>query len=465
MKETCIIVAVDECNGIAKNGIIPWHCPEDLKFVKKVTTEVEGTALIMGRKTWETIPVKYRPLKDRINIVLSRSAESSPRERDGAVWINDLEVALKYCNDQDEINRIFIFGGAAVYDEYLRYHTPDVLYRTTIMENYNCDQKFNFDYLYSLSTIDHEQYTNSEVDNYDIQKFVFGGNKEEEAYLNLFRQVLRSGTERVDRTGVGTIATFAEKLEFDLSYNVIPVLTTKRVAFKTMSKELMWFISGSTDTNLLEKQGVKIWKGNTSREFLDSRGLTDYEVGELGPGYGFQWRHAGAKYEGMNADYMGKGVDQLQSMIDKIKTNPHDRRILMSAWNVAELDNMALPPCHMMFQLFVRGDKLDGQMYQRSADSFLGVGFNIASYALLLHIIAQITGLKAGKLTMVFGDYHIYKNHVEQVKTQLQRKPYPFPKIRFNRDLKDTNINDVKLNDFTLMDYKCHPSIKAEMAV
>lgn len=293
-------------------------------------------------------------------------------------------------------------------------------------------------------------------------------NYEEENYLNLFRKVLSTGARRVDRTGTGTISTFGERLEFSLQDGVIPVLTTKKVPFKTVAKELLWFISGKTNTKILEQQGVNIWKGNTSKEFLLSRGLS-YEEGDLGPGYGFQWRHAGATYCGMDHDYTGQGVDQLQNMIDLLRHDPFSRRIMMSAWNAADLDKMALPPCHVLFQLYVSeidGKRyLSGQLYQRSVDSFIGEPFNIASYALLVHIIAKIVGMEADRLVMTFGDYHIYLNHTDQVKEQLTRTPFAFPKIKFNRDLLGTSIDSVTLDDFELIDYQCHPTIKGIMNI
>lgn len=293
-------------------------------------------------------------------------------------------------------------------------------------------------------------------------------NPEEDNYLNLFKKVIATGTHRNDRTGAGTISTFGERLEFSLKNGVIPVLTTKRVPFKTVAKELLWFISGKTNTKILEAQGVNIWKGNTSKEFLSQRGLP-YEEGDLGPGYGFQWRHAGAVYRGMDHDYHGEGVDQLQNMINSLLRDPFSRRIMMSAWNAADLDRMALPPCHVLFQLYVTekdGQRwLSGQLYQRSVDSFIGEPFNIASYALLIHIIAKIVGMQADRLIMTFGDYHIYKNHVDQVNEQLARTPFAFPTLRFTRDLLGESIDSVILDDFELVDYQSHPPIKGIMNI
>ena len=298
----------------------------------------------------------------------------------------------------------------------------------------------------------------------------------ERQYLDLLGKVLNQGEIRSNRTGVDTISLFGERLEFDLNEG-FPLLTTKKMAWKSIVLELLWFISGSTDSKVLEEQGVKIWQGNSSNEFLQQRGLqTDswdnknkngdknYREGDIGPGYGFQWRHFGTEYYGCDESYVGEGVDQLQNAIDLIKHNPESRRILISAWNASDLDRMALPPCHMMMQFYVRtrGNVLDLQMYQRSADLFLGVPFNIASYALLLHIIAAHTNKKPGRLIMIFGDIHIYTNHTDVVRTQLTREPLPTPSIKIDPQC---NIDEYLPEHIHLENYNAHERISAPMAV
>ena len=211
-----------------------------------------------------------------------------------------------------------------------------------------------------------------------------------------------------------------------------------------------------------KKKNIHIWDGNSTREFLDKRGLNHYQEGELGPVYGFQWRNFGASYQGSDVDYSKKGIDQIEYVINQIKNNPWSRRILCSAWNPCDLDKMALPPCHIMFQFYVEGGKLSCQMYQRSADLFLGLPFNIASYALLTYIIAQRTNLKPGKLSICMGDAHIYKNHVDACLTQLSRNPKEFPKLVINRN--PEKIGDYTIQDFLLEDYKYGKRIKAEMS-
>lgn len=286
---------------------------------------------------------------------------------------------------------------------------------------------------------------------------------EEHQYLDAIRDIIATGMRRGDRTGVGTIGKFGLQMRFSLRDNVLPLLTTKRVFWRGVAEELLWFISGDTSAKSLQDKGVHIWDGNATREFLDKSGLSHREVGDLGPVYGFQWRHFGAEYTDMHADYSGKGVDQLAEVIHKLKTNPTDRRIILSAWNPAALKDMALPPCHMFAQFYVADGELSCQMYQRSADMGLGVPFNIASYALLTRLLAQVTGLKAGEFIHVIGDAHVYSNHVEPLLLQLEREPRPFPKLVIDPSIKD--IEGFRFEHFTVEGYDPHPAIKMDMAV
>eukprot|EP01006_Ploeotia_vitrea_P036486 TRINITY_DN66026_c6_g1_i2.p3 TRINITY_DN66026_c6_g1~~TRINITY_DN66026_c6_g1_i2.p3 ORF type:complete len:253 (-),score=136.10 TRINITY_DN66026_c6_g1_i2:83-841(-) len=252
-------------------------------------------------------------------------------------------------------------------------------------------------------------------------------------------------------------------MRFSLRDDVFPLLTTKRTFWRGVAEELLWFISGSTNGKLLSDKKIRIWDGNGSREYLDSIGLTEREEGDLGPVYGFQWRHFGAKYTDVHADYSGHGIDQLAICIDKIKNNPNDRRIIMSAWNPTDLKQMALPPCHMFCQFYVANGELSCQMYQRSCDMGLGVPFNIASYALLTRLVAQVCDLKPGEFVHTLGDAHVYLNHVDALELQLQREPRPFPKLKINPEVKD--IDGFKFSDFTLVGYNPHGKIPMKMAV
>ncbi|KAA1475084.1 thymidylate synthase [Dentipellis sp. KUC8613] len=292
-------------------------------------------------------------------------------------------------------------------------------------------------------------------------------------YLNLIQKVLDAGETRPDRTGTGTISLFAPpSLRFSLADSTLPLLTTKRTFLRGILEELLWFVKGCTDSNILSEKGVKIWDGNGSKEFLEKRGLAHRRQGDLGPVYGFQWRHFGAEYVDCDKDYSGEGVDQLKEVIRKIKEDPTDRRIILSAWNPADLTKMALPPCHMMCQFYVHlprtsdpaeRPQLSCLMYQRSADLGLGIPFNIASYALLTHMIAQVTGTDARELIIQLGDAHVYRDHVEALEVQLQREPRPFPTLRWAREVQD--IEDFAYDDFVVEGYSPHPSIQMKMSV
>lgn len=295
-------------------------------------------------------------------------------------------------------------------------------------------------------------------------------------YLELLQKIMDEGVDKADRTGVGTRSVFGAQARFDLSQG-FPLLTTKKMFLKGIIHELIWFVRGETNIKYLVDNGVGIWNEWPYQKYLEANGLADKypkytlewteklkefvgnikndeafakEWGKLGPVYGKQWRDFG-------------GVDQLMDVIKRIKTNPNDRRMIVSAWNPPEIPQMALPPCHLLFQFYVADGKLSLQMYQRSCDTFLGVPFNITSYSLLLMMVAQVTGLKPGTFVHVYGDLHIYNNHFEQVKEQLSREPRKLPTMKLNSSVR--NIEDFKYEDFTLEDYDPHPAIKAPIAV
>ncbi|RNB80042.1 thymidylate synthase [Brevibacillus panacihumi] len=261
-------------------------------------------------------------------------------------------------------------------------------------------------------------------------------------YLDLCQRILNEGVTKEDRTGTGTISVFGHQMRFDLSEG-FPLVTTKKLHTKSIIHELLWFLSGDTNIRYLQENGVRIWN-----EWAD-------ENGDLGPVYGKQWR----SFAGRD----GKTVDQIQWVVDEIKKNPDSRRLIVSAWNPAELDEMALPPCHLLFQFYVAKGKLSCQLYQRSADTFLGVPFNIASYALLTQMMAHVTGLEPGEFVHTLGDAHLYLNHVEQVKLQLSREPKPLPKLVLNPEV--TSIFDFTFEDIEIVGYEAHPHIKGEVAV
>jgi thymidylate synthase len=284
----------------------------------------------------------------------------------------------------------------------------------------------------------------------------------EKQYLGLIKNIINRGIVTPSRNA-NTLNLIGTMSKYSLQNNTMPILTTKKVAWKTCLKELLWFINGDTSNETLRNQNVNIWNGNSTREFLDSRGLYDYDVNELGPVYGYQWRNWNTPYLGKNINYRDKGVDQLSNIITSLK-HPNDkysRRLIMSAWNVDQLDQMALPPCHVLSQFHVLdNDKLYCTLYQRSGDVGLGVPFNIASYAFLTHMIADICDLKAAELTHYIGNAHIYESHVEPLRQQIEREPFTFPTLELNNK---TTIDDYTVSDFKLVDYKYHPTIKMDM--
>ncbi len=286
---------------------------------------------------------------------------------------------------------------------------------------------------------------------------------DEQQYLNLIDDILNYGSFEDGRNG-RTKMIFGAAMHFNLNNNVIPLLTTKKLAWKTCLKELLWFISGNTDNNILQEQNVHIWDGNGSRDFLDSRGLVNNKEGDLGPVYGHQWRHFNAKYTSCDNSYEGKGIDQLKYIIDNLKNpeNRTSRRLVMSSWNPCQLDDMALPPCHVMCQFNVKnGNRLSCSLYQRSGDVGLGVPFNIASYCFLTHIIAKHCDLIADEFIYFLGNAHIYDDHIKHLEEQKVRSPFEFPKIEINN--KYEKIEDYKIDNFIIKDYNYHNNIKMEM--
>ena len=486
-----LIAAVSNEGGIGFDNDMPWrdsaHSKDDLQYFKQLTS---GGAVIMGYNTY--VSMGKKPLPNRINIIVTKSHYAELKDiASSAIDIevfDNLDSAIKYGQQFEnrtsadlpfpqDVKKCFIIGGAQIYEYYLRWYNPKEIYLTQIPGSWTCDTFFPIEALKK-----HVSFTLNPESRLQFHTLTCHTGHEEQCYLHLFRDILGDkGISKGDRTGTGTRSYFSPpNLEFSLRNGNVPVLTTKRVALQTgVIPELLWFMRGLTDTKILEKDSCNIWKGNTSRKFLDSRGLSHYDVGELGPGYGFQWRHAGATYRGIEGEtddndeiisYKDQGVDQLQDIVDAINNNPDSRRMLLVSWAPAFIEEMALPPCHVLYQTYTYvGDDgqryLSAKMYQRSADSFLGVPFNIASYAILTHLLAQITGTIADRIIFTYGDYHIYNNHIHQVQEQLKRDTRPFPKIRFNKELKGCDVGSITVNDFDIVGYNPHPKIAAPMSI
>lgn len=524
--------------------------------------------MIMGRKTWESLPASVRPLPGRINVVLTSTPDvvdakyvlyaewdwgcsplflpagvsclppPAPRgcrmihwyppaashtpardcvhdtNRDDAVHVApSLTVALELLEALPDttIDTAFIIGGAQCYAEAFALPKCSTVYWTAVDSDVECDVHVPVVPCIPDWHLVHAREPQQEGDvRYQLRVYQRAGSHdsmlgiesgaagaaaasagpasaalfeacalprtpvpssasnlhcghEEMQYLQAIDDIIRTGVRRGDRTGVGTLSKFGMTMRWSLRNNVMPLLTTKRVFWRGVAEELLWFIAGSTNAKTLAERGVHIWDGNGSREFLDSCGLGHREEGDLGPVYGFQWRHFGAEYKDMHSDYAGQGVDQLADVIHQLKTNPNSRRIIMSAWNPAAQPDMALPPCHVLGQWYVADGELFCQLYQRSADMGLGVPFNIASYALLTRLLAAVCGLQAAELVHVIGDAHVYLNHVEPLREQLLRQPRAFPKLTLDPSIKC--IDDFRMEHLIIEGYKPHKTIKMDMAV
>ncbi|KAK6240903.1 hypothetical protein SCA6_006292 [Theobroma cacao] len=487
-----VVVAATKDMGIGKDGKLPWKLPSDLKFFKDVTLTTSDSgkknAVIMGRKTWESIPLQNRPLPGRLNVVLTRSGSFDIATAENVVICGSMTSALEllaaspYCLS---IEKVFVIGGGQIFRESLNAPGCDAIHITEIETSIECDTfmpsidssvfqpwyssfpvvENDIRYCFTTfvrvrsSAVEHISQNSDQVfddkpdaGKFEVKKFSFlpkmiFEKHEEYLYLKMVQDIISDGNLKDDRTGTGTLSKFG----------------CQKVFWRGVVEELLWFISGSTNAKVLQDKGIHIWDGNASRDFLDSIGLTDREEGDLGPVYGFQWRHFGARYTDMHADYTGQGFDQLSDVIDKIKNNPNDRRIILSAWNPSDLKLMALPPCHMFAQFYVANGELSCQMYQRSADMGLGVPFNIASYALLTCMIAHVCDLVPGDFIHVLGDAHVYTNHVRPLQEQLQKLPKPFSILKINPEKK--NIDSFVASDFKLIGYDPHEKIEMKMAV
>lgn len=429
-----IIIAVDANYGYAKNGSIPWRNKEDLDFFKRMTTD---NIIIMGRNTWESLPVK--PLLNRINIVISKT------KAPGVFTFDNLSEALKFCKNFDK--DIYIIGGKNLIYDFLKMDYTINFFLTKLNTSFNCDLFLDGSIFNRLELQDQFEITDGMVYHYTGNFY----NEGESKYLLLGKKLLES-QERNTRNGI-TKSLFGEQLEFDVS-NDFPLLTTKKMFFRGIVEELLFFISGETNTKILEEKGINIWKGNTSKEFLENSNL-DYPEGEMGPMYGYQWRNFNGKFKNQS-----QGIDQLSQIINEIKTNKTSRRLIMTAFNPHQVNEGVLYPCHsIVIQFYIEENKLSMKMYQRSADYFLGLPFNIASSALLLILIAKECDLIADKLIITLGDIHIYKEHYKVVKEQIERLPYKFPQLLFNNIKK---FDSYTFEDFSLINYSSYPKLLAE---
>jgi len=471
-----IILAVDSNFGIGKEGKLPWNISEELNIFKEKTM---NAVLIMGRKTVEHLP----KLKDRLLFCVSRQIVIS--DNNFIINTKSIEEALKEAKATGK--KVFIAGGAQVYNHFFsnieKY--PDVNLHISILKGeYSCDTRLDKSILrhfYVVNKIDYPEFVH-----YEMVYRKYG----ESEYLELLKDILKNGERRIGRNGE-VISDFCKHLKFDLR-NGFPLLTTKKMFLKGIIEELLFFIRGDTDTQKLEEKGINIWKGNTSREFLDANGFKGRQEGEMGPMYGSIWRNFNGltskkekqvlkdskkcefHYKSYNLDGMSYdtdtiesidfGIDQIKYIINEIQTNPTSRRILLTTYNPGQVKQGVLYPCHSItIQFYVQDEFLDMFCYNRSSDVFLGLPFNIASSSLFLMIIAQLTNLKPRYFNLSLGDVHIYGLHEESVLKQIERIPYTFPQINLPNFTTLEDIEKLTYKDFTIEKYNYYDSIKAPM--
>ena len=478
------IVCIDAANGLSLlDGSLPWAgTPEgksDMQFVRQKTLMVapgKKNVLIVGHNTYKLLPEAFlRDTSVRETYLLSSSSSASASASETATFScpRALYAALldRYYI-QGDIDHVFVFGGGQIYQYFLEQRWIHTFYVTQIHRTYECSVFFPMALL-------EEAYDIKNAVQEKCSTLTVWARKPhpEYAYLDLLQKTYYTGQVRPTRNDSGTRSCFGAALEFDVAQFGFPLLTTKKMFFKGIAEELCWFLRGDTDATHLQQKGVRIWDGNTLRAALDQRGLTEYAEGTAGPIYGFQWRHFNAPYsyscEKKEEEKKEKEEekqdlpfeterDQLFACLKLLKEDPHSRRILFSAWNPLQLDEMCLPPCHVLYQFYVSNNVLSCQMYQRSADLFLGLPFNIASTALLTHLFAHLAGggMTVGTVRINIGDAHIYGAHTECVRQQLLRAPHPFCRL----DMKSKNkLEDFEGTDFVLQNYTSHGALKAPM--
>lgn len=444
-----LIVACTKSFGIGLQKGLPWNCKEELSIFKNKTN---NNIIIVGRRTAETLP----KLQDRIVICVSRSGILK-RDENQCIVVPSINQGILYAKEHFGDKKIFIAGGSRIYNEILcdNIGCIETMHISIMKDSYICDKNILLD----LSKwVIHTKEEYNEFMHYTMTYSRYN----EYQYLSLLKEVLKEGEERKGRNGF-TKSVFGKNLKFDLRKG-FPLLTTKKMFLRGIVEELLFFIKGETDSKLLENKGVNIWKGNTSREFLDSIGKVERKEGIMGPLYGYQWRHFNADYDEENNKPLSIGIDQLQNVVDTIINDPYSRRILLTSYNPIQSNKGVLYPCHsIIIQFYVSEGFLDMYCYNRSQDLFLGVPFNISSSSLLLTLIAKITKLTPRYLTIGMGDVHIYQQHYEAVETQIDRLPYRFPKIEIKDVYSLKDIENLTFQDFKLIDYLHYPIIKSEM--
>lgn len=479
--------------AIGKNGKLITRLHEDLKFFKNITKDslcekslLPKNVLLMGSKTYFSI--ENRPLKDRYSFVLTNDPMllSQPNPKD----LEEGNTSYPYFMSLPTFEflyafykpNVFVIGGSEVYSKFLDNDYKLCAKKLFITEVKNFEIEVSpgdtvtymkhFDDSYTLTGYT-SKFTEKETSHRVLYYSKTNERSEEHKMIGLVKNILTSGKDREDRTNTGTLSVFGNNLRIDISRG-LPLLTVRKTPFNVILEELLWFLRGDTDAKILQQKGIKIWDGNTSREFLDSQGLVDYNDGILGPGYGFQWRHFGAKYLQQFADTSNVcpgdigGCDQITWILDKLKTDPFSRRILLSAWNPTDLGITALVPCHILAQFYVEeenGEKfLSCQFYMRSSD-MLAINFNIVSYSILTNILALKTGMKPKEVLYVSGDAHIYKTHIENFERMVERSCRPSPMLKICESVKTKDFAELSAEDFEVIGYFPQSNLRFQMSI
>lgn len=467
MKKFSIIVAVYyDKEGIGKDGKMPWHIKEDLKYFKNMTTN--GT-IIMGVQTWKSL--NCQPLDNRTSIIITHTPDEYKHQYTRQYFVNSLNAAL--CLNTP--SPIFVIGGESVYREAINHRMCERLFLTRVRANHDSflsfDRFFPSDYIEYFYKVSNTSETLSADSNWWYQfeqwKPFLSQNPEEDEYLDSIAQIL--GNPLVsNRTGVKTWSKFGVGLKYDLRDGRIPLQTTRKMWLRGIFEEFKWIISGSTDARQLASKGVKIWLPNSTRTFLDQRGLKHFQEGDIGATYGFSMRHFGAKYEGFNHDYTGKGYDQLVEVIRLLKEDKNSRRIVINLWDPESLNNTALPPCMFCYTFYYdeHNNELSLTLSQRSNDFITARSWNDTFGALMLITLANIADMKPGYLWSTITNAHIYENHYAAAITQISRLPRKYPKLVLKKKL--NNLDDLlalEFKDLELVGYDPHPAIAVDMVV
>ena len=472
------IVCVDNSWGFSRRDEIPWNYKKDITLFSDLTTKKENinkkNICLMGRKTWDGIPLKFRPLKHRINIIVSQTL--SINEPD-IFTVKTIEEGVKLCLDmylEQKVERVFVIGGKSLYDYALKSVLLKQVHITQINKYYYCDNYFDKKLLFQKCYNDMTHHINLVENDTELNYYLYKSHQKyegEEKYLALMWNCINKNNLNFRATrNSNTWSCFGGQLEFDLKKG-FPLTTTRKTFLRSIFYELKMFLLGETDTKKwLSDKGIKIWEGNTSREFLDNMNLNNYPVGCMGNMYGFQWSHYGCDYDPSKTEY--QGFNQIKYVLDLLKKDKYSRRILLSSYDPSRANQGPLFPCHsLILQFYVENDnELCVHMYQRSADAFLGENFNIASTSLLLILFTIVlnndpeykeTKFIPGRVIISLGDYHIYESHIEALKIQLSRIPYSYPKINIKKQT--NNFADFEFEDIEIIDYNCYPHIQASM--